>query len=250
MKQIRTSSNASESEQELRKSFYSLYENCPIPSNELLANLSLFINRIDLSPILYMDFLYKKIVDVHGIICEFGVRWGRNMALLASLRGIYEPYNFNRKIVGFDTFSGFPTIDVKDGDHDIVSKGSFSVTDGYEIYLDKILNYHEAESPVSHIKKYELVKGDASITLPKYLSENPETIISFAYFDMDLYEPTFKCLEALENHLTKGSVIGFDELNYHTFPGETLALKEWCGLNKYRIMRTPLNPYCAYIIIE
>lgn len=250
MKEIKTNTNASKSEQELRNSFYSLFENCPIPSDEMLANLSLFLNRRDLSTLLYMDFLYKKIVDVHGIVCEFGVRWGRNLALFESLRGIYEPYNYSRKIVGFDTFSGFPTINVKDGNHDIVSRGSFSVSENYEEYLTEILNYHESESPVSHIKKYKLIKGDVSITLPEYLLEYPETIIAFAYFDLDLYEPTLKCLEAIENHLTKGSVIGFDELNYHTFPGETIALREWCGLKKYRIMRTPLNPHCAYMIIE
>jgi len=208
------------------------------------------MNRQTLSSIFYMDFLYQKIVDVHGIICEFGVRWGRNLALFESLRGIYEPYNYSRKIVGFDTFSGFPTIDVKDGRHEIISKGAYSVTEGYDKYLEKILDYHEQESPISHIKKYELVKGDASKTIKKYLNENPETIIAFAYFDMDLYEPTINCLRTIENHLTKGSVIGFDELNAHTYPGETIALKEWCDLKKYRIMRTPLNPYCAYVIIE
>lgn len=247
-KNLNTLSN--DHEIELRNSFYNLFENCPIPPNERLTNLSLFMNRQTLSSLLYMDFLYRKIVDVHGIICEFGVRWGRNLALFESLRGIYEPYNYNRKIVGFDTFSGFPTINVKDGRHDVVSKGSFSVTKGYEEYLEQILNYHEQESPISHIKKYELVKGDASNTITKYLSEYPETIIAFAYFDMDLYEPTINCLQSIENHLTKGSVIGFDELNFHVFPGETLALKEWCGLKKYQIRRTPLIPHSAYIIIE
>lgn len=250
MTKIKINTNANDREIELRNSFYNLFEKCPIPPNERLNNLSLFMDRQTLSSLLYMDFLYKQIIDVHGIICEFGVRWGRNLALFESLRGIYEPYNYSRKIVGFDTFSGFPTINAKDGGHDIVSKGSFSVTEGYEEYLEQILNYHEQESPISHIKKYELVKGDASNTIKKYLSEFPETIIAFAYFDMDLYEPTINGLQTIENHLTKGSVIGFDELNYHPFPGETLALKEWCGLKKYRIMRTPLNPHCAYIIIE
>lgn len=201
--EIRIITNASEHEKELRNSFFNLFEDCPIPPNERLNNLSLFMSRQTLSNLLYMDFLYRKIVDVHGIICEFGARWGRNLALFESLRGIYEPYNYSRKIVGFDTFSGFPTIHTKDGSAQIASKGSFSVTNGYEDYLIQILDYHEQESPISHIKKYELVKGDASKTIIKYLHENPETIISFAYFDMDIYEPTFKCLEAIENHLTR-----------------------------------------------
>lgn len=47
---------------------------------------------------------------------------------------------------------------------------------------------------------------------------------------------------AILPHLTKGSVIGFDELNFHAFPGETLALKEVLGLGKYSIRRNRYNP--------
>ena len=45
--------------------------------------------------------IYRKILDVHGVIMEFGVRWGRNLALFESLRGIHEPFNHNRKIVQY-----------------------------------------------------------------------------------------------------------------------------------------------------
>jgi hypothetical protein len=53
----------------------------------------LFIKRQDLSKMLFMNDLYKKIIDVHGIIIEFRVRWGNNLALFESFRGIYEPFN-------------------------------------------------------------------------------------------------------------------------------------------------------------
>jgi hypothetical protein len=60
-----------------------------------------------------------------------------------------------------------------------------------------------------------------------YLENNPETIIAFAYFDFDLYEPTKICLEAILPHSTKGAIIGFDEINSHIFPGETKALMKF-----------------------
>lgn len=248
-KEIKISSNQSQKETNSRREFFEIYRNCPIPDEEVLSNLGLFIKRQDLKRILFMNELYKKIIDVSGVIIEFGVRWGQNLALFESCRGIYEPHNYNRKIVGFDTFEGFPNIHEKDGKSDIISNGNFSVTDSYENYLRQILDYHEQESPVSHIKKYQLVKGDASEEIERYLREHPETVIALAYFDMDLYEPTKKCLEAIKGHLTKGSVIGFDELNTHVFPGETIALKEVFGLDKYKLAR---NCYCAlqsYIII-
>lgn len=248
--EIKVKSNSSASDINRRQDFYEKFISCPIPSNERLSNLGLFLNRQTLSRIIFMHELYQKIINIHGIIVEFGVRWGQNLTLLSSFRGMYEPYNYNRKIVGFDTWEGFSSISKKDGDDQVISQGAYGVTPDYENFLDSVMSYHESESPINHIKKYELIKGDATVTLEKYLHKHPETIIALAYFDFDLYEPTKKCLELIKSHLTKGSVIGFDELNWSTFPGETIALKEVFGLDKYSIRRSPLNPSPSYIIIE
>ncbi|WP_197504820.1 hypothetical protein [Comamonas aquatica] len=59
---------------------------------------------------LYYSELYKSIVNTPGVICEFGVQWGATMTTLTNLRSIYEPFNISRKIIGFDTFEGFPSI--------------------------------------------------------------------------------------------------------------------------------------------
>lgn len=249
-KAIMTKTYVSSTEQEARKNIIELFRQCPIPDKEVLSHLGLFIKRQDLSRILFMHELYQKILDVHGVIMEFGVRWGQNLAIFESLRGILEPYNHNRKIIGFDTFEGFPSVHEKDGDSDIIREGAYSVTEGYESYLENILNFHESESPISHIKKFQLVKGDATIMIADYLKQNPETIISFAYFDFDIYSPTFKCLEAIRGHITKGTIIGFDELNHHDFPGETLAFKEVLGLDRYKIRRSKYSSMQSYIIVE
>ncbi len=248
--EIKAKWNASEKEISLRERLVRYFRECPIPDNEILSNLSLFINRQSLSQILFINELYQHIVGVHGIIMEFGVRWGKNLALYESLRGIYEPFNHNRKIVGFDTFSGFPSVDMKDGRADIMKAGAYNVTHNYAEYLAKILDYHEQESPISHLKKYQLVTGDAVSSIQTYLTDRPETIVSLAYFDFDIYEPTMACLLAIRNHVTKGTVIGFDELNNSDYPGETLALKEVFGLNTYRIRHSPYSPTQSYIVIE
>lgn len=238
----------SESEFELRDRFFELFRSCPIPQNELLSNLGLFMNGPALSRLLFMNELYQNILSVHGSIMEFGVRWGQNLALWSECRAMYEPYNHNRKIIGFDTFEGFPSVHEKD--RGFAEAGDYAVVSQYEDYLKQILDYHEQENPVPHIKKYELVKGDASVQLEKYLKENPETIIAMAYFDFDIYEPTKVCLELIQSHLTRGSVIGFDELNRHDFPGETLAVKEVLGLNKYKIIRSQYSRVNSYVIID
>jgi len=243
-------SGSSKEEMATRSEFLELYKNSPIPEEEVLQNLGLFLKRQHLSRILMLNDMYKKIVNVHGIICEFGVRWGNSLALYESFRGMYEPYNYNRKIVGFDTFEGFPSVHEKDGNSSIMKKGAYATTKGYENYLEEILTHHELESPISHKKKFELVKGDATVTIKQYLKDHPETIIAFAYFDFDIYEPTKVCLEAIKPHLTKGAIIGFDEINFPDFPGETLAFDEVLGINNYRIHRDVNNPIPSYIIYE
>lgn len=249
-KDIKTKEYSSTNELSLRKRFFGLFKDCPIPEDELLSNLAIFLNRQSMSRILFMNDMYKRILDIHGVVMEFGVRWGHNLALFESLRGMYEPFNRYRKIIGFDTFAGFPSVHQKDGMSDIVATGAYSVTEGYEKYLEQVLDYHEQESPISHLKKYQLVKGDATVEIDKYLKDNPETIVAFAYFDFDIYEPTKKCLEVIKGRVTKGSVIGFDQLNSNDFPGETLALKEVFGLDGYSITRSPYSSAQSYIVIE
>ena len=224
-----------------------LLHNKEIPEDLLLDNLGLFLRRQTLSRIILMDKLYKKILNLHGVVMEFGVFYGQNLSLFSSFRGMYEPYNFNRKIIGFDTFEGFPSVDKHDGNHSIVKKGSYSVSTNYENLLSSILKIHQNNSPINHINKFELVKGDACNTVSEYLKNNPETIISFAYFDFDIYKPTVEVLNAIKPHLTKGSILAFDELNCKAFPGETIAFNEVLGLNNYKLNRDNNNPYVSWI---
>lgn len=245
---IRVQTGSTENEKASRAELLQRLQNSPIPEAELMMNLGLFMNRQLLTRIKFIDHLYQQIIPVVGSVMEFGVRWGQNQALLQNLRGIYEPFNYNRKIIGFDTFEGFPSVSDEDGSH--VQEGDYAVTAGYEEVLEQILAYHESESPIPHKRKFELVKGDASTTLAHYLERHPETIVALAYFDFDIYQPTRDCLKLLSQHWTKGSVIAFDELNFDKFPGETLALKEVLGLDRYALRQMPNNPLCGYFVVS
>jgi len=231
-----------------RQQFMEHFKKCPIPDDQLLSNLGLFLSSKNLSRILFMNYLFEKIIDVQGIVIEFGTRWGQNLALLASLRGIYEPFNRHRKIVGFDTFEGFPAVSEKDGKSDMMVKGSLAVTEKYVDYLVKVMEYNEQDNPLPHIKKFDIRVGDAVTEIDNYLKEFPETIIALAYFDLDIYEPTKKCLDAIHPHLVKGSVLGFDELNDPDSPGETMALKEVFGLNNIKLERYRYASRVSYFL--
>ena len=241
---------ASGTEQKNRERQAELFENSPIPSNEKVSQVGLFQRRQDLSKVLFLNELYQQFVGTHGVIMEFGTRWGQNLATLSNMRGLYEPFNYNRRIVGFDTFEGFVGTSSKDGSDDSIEEGAFGVTRNYEEFLKEVLDCNQMESPLNHVDKIEICKGDAPVQLKAYLERNPQTIIAFAYFDFDIYAPTVECLKLIKPHLVKGSVIGFDELNDPGFPGETLALQEVFGLNNVRLQRSRFSAMQSYLIVE
>jgi Methyltransferase domain len=230
-----------------RNRFEDLLFKSPIPSEELFNNIGLFIDRRNLSRFLFINELYQKIVPIHGSIFELGVRYGQNISLLTSYRGIYEPYNHNRKIIGFDTWEGFVDVD-KDKDKRKWKSGDFGVPENYEDFLDEVISLHEKMAPISSIKKHQLIKGNASQTVEQYLKDHPETIISLAYFDFDIYKPTRDCLELILPYLSKGAVIAFDEINVKEFPGETQALREILGTNNFKIHHSPFRANAGYVI--
>jgi hypothetical protein len=237
-------------ELEARQALLQLFKNTPVPDDDILINLGLFTRSVMLAKYLYLNELYQHVLEIPGVIMEFGVWYGANLALLESFRSVYEPYNWSRKVVGFDTFAGYNSISTQDGDSSYVAPGGFSVTEGYEEYLAKVLDSHEQDNVNSQVKKYELIKGDATETIGEYLDERPETIVALAYFDLALYEPTKKCLQAIRPHLVRGSVLAMDELNNRDFPGETIALKEVIGLDRYKMIKSRFLPDRTYIIVD
>lgn len=241
---------ASQNEKDNRSQLTTLLQSSPIFEEEKVSNIGLFLKRQEFSKMLFFNEIYQHIIHHHGVIMELGVRWGQNLTTLNNLRGIYEPFNHSRKIIGFDTFEGFQGVHDKDGTGDYNEEGAFNVSENYETYLEKVLKCHENECPLNHIDKNFVIKGDATQTLKKYLQDHPETIIAFIYFDFDIYQPTLECLKLIQPYLAKGAVIGFDELCDPGFPGETEALREVLGTNKLTINRNRFSGIQSYIIYE
>lgn len=241
---------ASEAQRENRENLKRLFVETPLPADDLLVNLPLYMRSSIVSKLLWVNELYELIAPLPGVVMEFGTWWGANLALFESLRAVHEPYNFNRRVIGFDTFSGYPEAKPEDGTDELVHEGAYSVGSAYRDHLEAVLDYHEAENPMSQIRKYELVEGDATATIGPYLDAHPETIVALAYFDMQLYEPTKGCLEAIRPYLAKGAVLAMDELNTAEFPGETVAYREVLGLDRYEMRRSRFLPDRTYVIID
>jgi hypothetical protein len=170
--------------------------------------------------------------------------------LLENLRAIHEPFNKQRKIVGFDTFSGYAGATDVDKKSAVWTQESYSASN-YKEYLDRLLKVHEAGNVLGHIKGiHELIAGDVTQTVPEYFKKHPETFVAFAFFDLGLYKPTKVALEYVVEHSMPGTLILMDELTWSESPGEAVAFKEVFKDRKYEIRKIDNYPSKALVKIK
>lgn len=232
-----------------RQRLLDLFERTPLPPDQLLTNLSLYLRSGVFARLLFLDELYRKIVTVPGDVVEFGTWWGQSLVTFLNLRAVHEPYAA-RKVIGFDTFSGYAQPGSQDRPSETIKSGGYAVSQGYEGYLAELLEYHEQENVLAHLKKFELVRGDVVTTAPRYFADRPEAVVALAFFDMALYEPTKAALAAIEDRLVKGSVLAFDEFNDPDYPGETQAVREVLGLRSFGLFRSKYLPARTYLVVD
>lgn len=238
-----------EKDLEIKSQIDNFYRSCPEKDFIKLSNFTRFVPRQVLSKFLCRYEIFKKVLNVHGSVVECGVLNGGSLFGFAQMSAILEPLNHQRKIIGFDTFAGFPHIHDKDktGISSNLNKGGYDA-DSYEQLLENIKIYDSNRS-LSHIPKIELVKGDILETLPKYLQTHPHLVVSLLYLDVDLYEPTKLALKLLRPRMPKGAVIIFDELNCEGFPGETIAVQEELGIPNISIERFSFDTNISYAVL-
>ncbi len=215
-----------------------------------LSSFTKYIPRQNLTYFLSRYEIFKKILHIHGSIVECGVFFGAGLMTFAQLSAIFEPVNHTRKIIGFDTFAGFESISNEDdgSTSEFAQKGSLSL-DSYDD-LKKCIELYDQNRFLNHIPKVELVKGDASKSIPNYLKENPHTVVSLLNLDMDVYEPTKVALENFVPRMPKGGIIIFDELNSKDWIGETKAVLDTIGIHELKIERFHFDSHISYAVLQ
>lgn len=174
-----------------------------------------------------LSALEKCTID--GLILEFGVFSGKTINLISS--------KFTEETVwGFDSFEGLPEDWIRaknEGTAPTRPKGHFSV--------EKL--------PVVN-SNVRLVKGFFRDSLPQWITEH-NSPIKFLHIDCDLYSSTKEVLTILNNQITPGTIIVFDEMYpwrlYNTFDlweeCEFKALKEWINENDREFETVYRNRY-------
>lgn len=236
-------------EEQVGQDLGKVFTNCPDTVETKLENFPKYVRRQHLKRFLAMYEIFKLILKVKGSIVECGVFRGFSLMSWAKLSTILEPENLTRRIYGFDTFSGF--VSVADADQigaGIAEPGDFRANN-YEELLE-LIRVYDKDRFLGHISKIQLIPGDAMKTIPEFLLQNTQLLVSLLFLDFDLYEPTKVALEQLVPRMPKGAVIAFDELDNPIWPGETKALLDTLSINRFRIQRIEWDPYIGYAIVE
>ena len=218
----------------------------PFSQLDRARNFSIYAPRQDVTNFLVRYEIFKRVLPVQGSIIECGVLHGGGLMAWGQFSSIFEPTNHQRRIVGFDTFSGFPKLAKQDQLSEAAEarKGGLAI-DSYE-HLRQCVDLFDMNRFVGHVPKIELVRGDAVKMIPRYVSENPQLIVSLLYLDFDIYEPTVAALKHFLPRMPKGAVIAFDELNLKDWRGESIAVLETLKLRDYRIERCPFGSVISF----
>ena len=232
------------------KSFLSGWEEVlgqsPLSDVEKFMNFPMYAARQDIARFLFRAEIFRQIVNVHGSVIECGVAYGGGLMAFAQLSAILEPTNYTRQIIGFDTFAGFPSVHAKDQgkDSSYAKPGAMSANTYEE--LQKCAQMYDANRPLGHLSKVQLVRGDICETAAKYVAENQHLVVSLLYLDADLYEPTRAALKAFLPRMPKGAIIAFDEVNHPDWPGETMAMLESLNMREIELVRVPYDTTRCY----
>ena len=226
------------------------YFNDSVGSNvEKLQNFAKYVPRQDLTNFIARYEIFKKILNIPGSIIECGVLFGGGLMTFAQLSAILEPVNFERKIIGFDTFSGLTKLSRCDllSSSDQAYEKAFAVDSFKDI--EKCIRVFDKNRFLSHFPKIEIIKGDATKTIPSYLQKNPSTMVSLMYLDFILYKPTKIALEQIVPRMPKGGIIAFNMLNDKHWPGVTKAIVDTIGIRDLSFKRFSFTPYTQYLIL-
>jgi hypothetical protein len=243
-KPLRTSA-----ERETGRNIEDIFHRCTDPVEIKLENFTKYVRRQHIKRLLALYEVFKLALPVKGSIVECGVFRGFGLMSWAKLSAILEPENLTRRIYGFDTFTGFPSIGTRDQSQFTDVRAGDLCANSYD-ELNELIREYDRDRFLGHIPKVELIRGDIVRTLPDFVASHPHLVVSLLYLDADMYEPTKAALEHLLPRMPRGALLVFDELDNPIWPGETMAAINAVGMRNLRLRRLDWDPYISFAEVE
>lgn len=209
-------------------------------TEEKLRSIMRFLSRQELAKILALTELFQKTKSINGSIAECGAYWGQSLMLWAKLSSTMEPYNYQCKILGFDTFKGNTKSSKKDKGGKLNLSSYAFIAETYDD-LKKSIEIFDADRPINHINKVELIKGNLINTSKSYLIQNPQSIFRIISLSVNLYKPTLEVLKNFYPKLSTGGIVMINGLNVTT--GATNAFFDFFQNQSLKIPKVYAIPY-------
>jgi hypothetical protein len=195
----------------------------------VLSLFPAYIRRQQLTRFLALYELFKLVEDLPGCIVEVGVYRGYSFFTFHKLLETFCATDRRRKVFGFEHFKGLTGFTPKDGamdPRDGKIEGGFTTEDVRGEVLD-LLKLHNDDNLIPGVERSQIIEGDVSESIPKFLAENPGLRISLLHLDADLYAPTKATLQNLYPLVVNGGVVAFDEYGLIPWEGESAAADEY-----------------------
>tara|TARA_R110002012_G_scaffold138444_6_gene293678 strand:+ start:1067 stop:1825 length:759 start_codon:yes stop_codon:yes gene_type:complete len=214
-------------------------------------NFPKYVQRTSISRFLARLSVFQMQLEIPGSILDLGVGRGASLFSWGHFSSIFEPVNYTREIIGFDTFQGCPLPAEEDklGSSSLVREGGFSTEQNIIQDINQAISIYDQNRPLAHLPKIRIVPGDISETLPKFLEDHPHMLVSLLHLDTDMYKPTLTALKHVRERMPAGSIILFDELNNKFYPGETIATLETLGVKDLNLRRFPWATTISYVVL-
>ena len=242
-------SYSAESSLKARAQLFGFLKNYPATEEETERSLGLFLRGSLLARIFAIRELYEKIVMLPGVIIDLGTWRGQTAVVCENLRAIFEPLHFNRRIICFDTFQGYRGFSERDRQTELHKDGTYNVGAGYAGLLMQLLVLHEQNNAMGHnCGKHQVIAGDCRATLPEFFENHPYEVTALAFFDLNSYDPTWRCFQEVFQRLVPGGIIAFWQLTRDAIPAEgTVYAQEILNRYSHRLQRSQFYPGLCFL---
>lgn len=244
--------NSSKQQSFFRKKLWNLFKKSGIPKDQTLNHLNLFIRSSIYARQIHYYELYNFIKDNNGLILIYGFNYGSIITSFLSLRAIIEPYNYSRKIIGFENFVDSNKVMHFEENKDNFTPdkyGQYFDSEDYYKYLNDVFDYHEGENMLSNIKKVELFYNDPVVDTTKFIKENKDLSISLVYFDRTFIDNLSPLFELIVPYFNENTIICPSTINSYIPTGELDSIRK-CFNNKITIKNSKYIPEKVYIKIK
>lgn len=217
--------------------------------SEKMQSLGRFTSRQTSAKFIAQLEMMQMTNGILGDIVEAGVYFGGGLMNWALIGASLEPYNYQCKILGFDTFAGSVGLTDVDLENPNLSRREGDYFAPCYEDLQEAIALYDSDRPLDQIPKVKLIKGDIRETASDYVSKNLHQQVRILHIGMNLYEPALQALKCFVPLMPAGAIVAIDGLN-HATGGCMRAVQEVTGNRTLPLRVFDYYPNFTYYVVS